>query len=337
MVTAREIVHVYYETGHTAKEAYEAVQKRLGTNAISIKTVYQYFLRLKNGEESLEDKPRSGRPRSKKRADVLALVKETPALSLRKLSQFTGLAKSTVWDTLYESGRRTKRTRWLPHKLTPAQTTKRLTTVKKLILRNSYAPFLARLVTGDEKWIVLDNTTAERVWLLPGDTVMKGKPPPHQKKFLLCLFWNCHGVIHYELLERGKTVDATLYCSQLTKMREKLSNLYSKITPNSRVIMLHDNARPHVAKKTQNVALNLNVEFLSHPPYSPDIAPSDYHVFRSLHHTLSGQIFESKEDVSRCLDQYISSKTADFWKRGIFSLPERWNAVVEARGEYPNM
>ena len=204
MTSPRQIVHVYFETGHTALQAFNAVQQRFGEGAIARSTVFRHFARLRNGEENLEDRPRSGRPRSEKCADVLALVKEDPTLSLDKLSKRVGLSTSTVAATLKESGRRSKRTRWAPHKLTPTQTKKRLTIVKKLLFRNIYAPFLAKLVTGDEKWIVLDNTTEERVWLLPGDTVMKGKPPPHQMKFLLCLFWNFRGVIHYDLLERKK-------------------------------------------------------------------------------------------------------------------------------------
>ncbi|KAG5318210.1 MOS1T transposase, partial [Pseudoatta argentina] len=46
-----------------------------------------------------------------------------------------------------------------------------------------------------------------------------------------------------------------------------------------KVILLHDNARPHVAKPVKTYLETLKWEVLPHPLYSPDIAPSDFHLF----------------------------------------------------------
>ncbi|KAG5321354.1 MOS1T transposase, partial [Pseudoatta argentina] len=46
-----------------------------------------------------------------------------------------------------------------------------------------------------------------------------------------------------------------------------------------KAILLHDNARPHVAKPVKTYLKTHKWEVLPHPPYSPDIAPSDYHLF----------------------------------------------------------
>ena len=43
-----------------------------------------------------------------------------------------------------------------------------------------------------------------------------------------------------------------------------------------KVILLHDNARPHVAKAIKKYLETFKWNVLPHPPYSPDIAPSDY-------------------------------------------------------------
>ncbi|KAG5344031.1 SETMR methyltransferase, partial [Acromyrmex charruanus] len=51
----------------------------------------------------------------------------------------------------------------------------------------------------------------------------------------------------------------------------------------------HDNTRPHTSLITRQKLRKLGWEVLMHPPYSPDIAPSDYHLFRSLQTSLNGK------------------------------------------------
>jgi len=71
----------------------------------------------------------------------------------------------------------------------------------------------------------------------------------------------------------------------------------------------------------------------STPPYSPDIAPSDY-LFRSMTHGLSEQHFTSYEDIKNCIDDWTASKDEAFFRRSIHMLPERWEKVVASDGHY---
>lgn len=65
-------------------------------------------------------------------------------------------------------------------------------------------------------------------------------------------------------------------------------------------------------------------DVLSHPPYSPDIAPSDYYLFRSLQNYLAGKKkkITSFGAVSNVVE-YFGSKNEDFYTREINKLPER--------------
>ncbi|KAG5325494.1 MOS1T transposase, partial [Pseudoatta argentina] len=101
-----------------------------------------------------------------------------------------------------------------------------------------------------------------------------------------------------------------------------------------KAILLHDNARPHVANPVKTYLETLKWEVLPHPPDSPDIAPSDCRLFRSLAHSLCEQKFTSYEDCTKWFDSWISSKDEQFFRRGIHSLPERWSKVVESDGKY---
>ena len=83
-------------------------------------------------------------------------------------------------------------------------------------------------------------------------------------------------------------------------------------------------------------ATNFIPEFLRcpYPPYSPDIAPSDYHLFRSMTHGLSEKCFTSYEDTKKWVDSWIAAKGESLFRRGIRMLPERWEKVVASEGKY---
>ncbi|KAG5317905.1 MOS1T transposase, partial [Pseudoatta argentina] len=88
---------------------------------------------------------------------------------------------------------------------------------------------------------------------------------------------------------------------QLLDMHPEKRPLYAQ--RHDKVILLHDNARPHVAKPVKTYLETLKWEVLPHPLYSPDIAPSDYHLFRSLAHSLCEQ---------NCRDWFRRFKNNDF-------------------------
>ena len=71
----------------------------------------------------------------------------------------------------------------------------------------------------------------------------------------------------------------------------KCLNADQKVTKS--VLFLHDNAPAHRAFATQKKLAYLGFQCLDHPPYSPDLAPSDYHLFPGLKKTIEGRHFSS--------------------------------------------
>ena len=84
---------------------------------------------------------------------------------------------------------------------------------------------------------------------------------------------------------------------------------------------------------TRQKLLQLGWEVLIHPLYPPDIALSDFHLFRSLQNSLNGKNFNS-QGCKRHLEQFFAQKDKKFWEDGIMKLPEKWQKVVEQKGEY---
>jgi len=106
-------------------------------------------------------------------------------------------------------------------------------------------------------------------------------------------------VLYSELLQPDETITADRYQQQLST---NLSDAFEEKRPftgqgRRKVILLHDNGRPHVAKTTQNHIFALGWKLLLHAAYSPDMAPSDYYLFRSLQHHLTDTHFVRFEEI----------------------------------------
>jgi hypothetical protein len=104
------------------------------------------------------------------------------------------------------------------------------------------------------------------------------------------------GIVHYELLERNLTITAERYCQQLRRLKEAIQQKH----PGRRhgVIRQHDNSRAHIANMTKAAIQELDWEIHPHPPYSPDLSPSDYNLLRSLSNNLRGGEFPSTTTLS---------------------------------------
>ena len=97
-------------------------------------------------------------------------------------------------------------------------------------------------------------------------------------KVMATVFWDMKGVLLVEFQRHGQSVNAASYCALLERLKKAILRKRRGLLKNG-VILLHDNARPHTARLTQETIDNLGFEVLPHPLYSPDLAPSDYHLF----------------------------------------------------------
>jgi len=77
------------------------------------------------------------------------------------------------------------------------------------------------------------------------------------------------------------------------------------------VLFLHDNAPAHQALPTQKKLAYLGFQCLDHPPHSPDLAPSDYHLFPGLKN-LKGCHFSSDAKVIAAAETWLDGQTSEF-------------------------
>ena len=101
------------------------------------------------------------------------------------------------------------------------------------------------------------------------------------EKLLASIFWDQDGILFINYLPKGQTINAEYYSSLLVQLKDILKEKHrGKFTKG--VLFLHDNTPAHRALGTQTKLAYLGFQCLDHPPYSLDLAPSDYHLFPGL-------------------------------------------------------
>ena len=75
-------------------------------------------------------------------------------------------------------------------------------------------------------------------------------------------------------------------------------------------------------------------EVLHHPSYSPDLATTDYHLFGFVKNQMRGQHYETNEALQTAVRQCLRAVGTEFYRKGIFKLPERWEKCVQRNGDY---
>jgi len=133
-------------------------------------------------------------------------------------------------------------------------------------------------------------------------------------KFFASIFWDQDGILLIDYLPKGQTINAEYYSSLPVQL---------KVTKG--VLFLHDNAPAHRALVTQKKLAYVGFQCLDHPPYSMDLAPSDYHLFPGLKKQLKGRHFSSDAEVR--LDHSI-------FLSGFQKLEQGAKKCNELRGEY---
>lgn len=148
----------------------------------------------------------------------------------------------------------------------------------------------------------------------------------------MSVWWDYKGILHFELLSRNQTINSNVYVQQLAKPSDAVQEKRPELANRKGVVFQHDNAKSHTSFVTRQKLLELGWDVLSHPPFSPDLAPSDYYLFRSMQNSLNGKIFNDADDVKLHLIQFFAGKNQKFYEHGIMTLPERSSNVIDAKG-----
>jgi len=131
--------------------------------------------------------------------------------------------------------------------------------------------------------------------------------PKSAGKVLASIFWDKDGILLTDYLLKGQTINVMYYSSLLVQLTDILKEeRRGKFT--KRVLFLYDNVMAHRALTIQK-----KLAYLDHPPYSPNMAPSDYHLFRGLKKHLKSRHFSYEAEVIAAAETWLDGQTSDFF------------------------
>lgn len=339
----RSVIKFLTKEGCQPKTIYERMVAVYGDDAPSYYVIKFWSKQFRWGRKSVEDDPRSGRPKTATNGEltqkVEAIVLEDRRVKVSTISMTLGISEPSVITILHENLNMNKvSARWVPRLLTPEQKLRRLEISQShLATLEKDSDFLAQIVTGDETWVHHwdpETKTESMQW------VHKGSPPPKKArtqpsagKLMATIFWDIRGILLIEYMPKGSTINADRYGNTLKNLRKAIDQKRPDFC-NREVFLLHDNATVHKAAKIRPIIQECSFVEIDHPPYSPDLAPSDFYLFRLLKKHLRGRRFNSDECLKGAVDDFFTDQEETFFYKGIKSLEEKWRKCIHVRGEY---
>ena len=274
------------------KESVGNIHKRLcavyGSCAVDRSTVGRWVQRVKasgSGETELHDRLRSGRPATATSPDMVqradGIIHADRRIASWQLAVQLSVSNGSAMTIIGALGYSKVCARWVPRSLTTQHRRQRNAISSELLERFDAEgeAFLSRIVTDDETWAHHYGQETKRQsmeWHHPqSPRKRKFKTTPSAGKIMITVFWDTDGVILVEVKARGETINSDAYI----KTPQKLKKCHRRVRPSrnpGNMLIQHDNVRSYTSLQTQEAIAKFGWTVLPHPPYSPDLAPSDF-------------------------------------------------------------
>lgn len=340
----RAVVRFFWAKGLSAKDIHKEMSPVYGEKCLSRKAVYNWVEKFSQGRSKVVDDRRSGRPVQISTDATLRRVEEMirtdRRVTIDSIATAIGCSHGLAYELMHDRlNFRKVCARWVPRQLTEEHRRIRMGLSLQHLSRYTVEGenMLNRIVTGDESWVhhyQPETKRASMQWKHPSSpSTKKFKVVPSAGKVMLTVFWDSQGVLLAHFQNKNENVTAESYCRVLLLLRDAIRRKRPGLLTRG-ILLHHDNARPHSAHLTQARIAELGWELLEHPAYSPDLAPSDYHLFGPLKKHLGGKHFEGDNDVQQEVRTWFRCQPKHFYAAGIGALIKRWDKCINVDGDF---
>lgn len=341
----RSVIRFLQAERNSAAEIHRRMSQVYGDNFMSDGAVREWCRKFNDGRTDVHNEGGQGRKsvatdNRVHRVDVA--IRQDRRFTISELMvKFPEVSRSSLYSIVTEQLHYKKLcARWVPKMLTDSHKSFRMASALDFLDRyhKDGEDLLESIVTGDETWVQYYTPETKRQSQQWMHTNSPNKPTKFKQTFnnhkiMATVFWDHKGVLLLEFMQPGTTINAESYCETLRRLRRAIQNKRRGLLT-SGVVLLHDNARPHSARVTQELLGQFHWDVFSHPPYSPDLAPSDFHLFPHMKQWLGGKRFQTDEDLKKTVATYFQSLAGKFYAEGIGKLVKRYDKCLNRFGDY---
>jgi len=275
--------------------------------------------KFKRGDFSTCDAPRPGRPKTVTTPEIIdqihELILEDHRISTKSVAEQLGISRERVGSIILEDlDTRKLSAKWVPKCLNADKKRQWCQSSQQILefFRRDPDDFPSLLVTMDETWLYhydLETKQQSVEWRHSGlPRPKKFRVQKSAGKFVASIFGDEDGILLIDYLPKGQTINAEYYSFLLVQMKvilkEKRRGKFTKA-----ILFLHDNVPAHRALATQNKLAYLGYHCLDYPPYSPNLAPSNYRLFPGLKKTIESSPFFVRRGGHCCRGDLVERTT----------------------------
>jgi histone-lysine N-methyltransferase SETMAR len=151
---------------------------------------------------------------------------------------------------------------------------------------------------------------------------------------MLTVFWPPLGFSIVQILPKGHHLKAEYSCNHIL---HEIDQIYPATTDQDarRKIVFHfDKATPHTATVSLAFLDSHRMRRTLQPPFSPDLAPSDFYLFGKLKTTLMGSVFENEQELLDGIIKILDQITRDELESAFEKWVARLNICIHRGGDY---
>ena len=304
-----------------------------GESCMDVKNVRKWCREFTAGHTEIHDEERSGRPSISDEivAKVEQIMRQDRRINLDDLCILVPeVSRSTIGMTLTEK---------LEYRmLTEDHQRQRIDSSREFLMRyaDDNENFLDSIVTGDETWVFHFTPETKQQ---PREWRHSSSPKPRKfkrtqsgGKVMATVFWDRKGVLLVDFMAHGTTINVDRYWETHKKLRWAIQNRRRGMLTKG-VCLLH-NARPHVARQTVALLDQFGWDIITHPPYTPDLATCDCHLFPKLKEHLAARRFSNNDKVKLVVQRFLNDMAASWYDMGVQKLPLRLQKCIDRNGDY---
>ncbi|UYV76839.1 hypothetical protein LAZ67_14002153 [Cordylochernes scorpioides] len=240
----------YCRRSYTGKSLEYVDASAFKEDALSQSRTFEWFARFKAGRTSIKDDLHTGRTLSIRNPEnalkIKSSIKENPRITIRELSEDLDISFGT-FQTIIKNDLHLKRSpgKFVPHLLTNEQKEHRNRNVQKCLIM---IPIGSKMLSRDKKHTKRQSSQ----WLELGEPrFKKARMIKSKLKCLLITFFDVKGLVHFEFVPEGQTINQHYYIDVVNRLREAVRQKRPEKWHQKNWLLHHDNAWPHTAVTVQ--------------------------------------------------------------------------------------